>query len=234
LLESTLARYLHGAIASAEVVEVVARARHPEGAEPVVRHLFEAGVDLMYLLSEPNPDAAAPRTLVWNVLDWEEGWKRHTALALDGQQARETAEDVVLAVAQGLANMGEDDKLLRRVYADAIAGKQRPWHWSGHSSRIAMLDKLEGRGPDPKLVPMLKALSTVLADAAHPSPRWHNLPFELDVETRVMQLPDPADATDQAVADFADRARALLFVVRRLVTLYQERADAEAGRAGGP
>ena len=38
--------------------------------------------------------------------------------------------------------------------------------------------------------------------------------------------PSPSSAND--VANFADRGRALLYVVRRLVTLYQGRADAEA------
>ncbi len=230
LLESVLARYLFGAIAAAEVVEAATRARHPEGAEPVVRHLFEAGVDLMYLLTDANPDETAARTLAWNLLDWEDHWRYHAAQGFDARKPQEKAEDGVLAVAEWLASVGEDDQLPRRVFADAQRLKARPWHWSG-KSRDDMLEELDHRAPKNDLVPILRALSGVLSDAAHPSPRWHNLRFELDAETRIMMLPDPAASTDTDVANFADRGRALLYVVRRLVTLYQERADAAAGPA---
>jgi hypothetical protein len=230
LLDSVIARYLYGAIASAEVVEVAFVARHPEGAEPVVRHLFETGVDLLYLLSDPNSDAAAARTLVWNSLDWEEQWQHRTTLALDERRPAESAEDAVLTAAKWLRDLGDDDAVLRQEFADAQRRERRAWHWSGRSRR-GMLQELEDRGSEPTLVPMLNALSDSLSDAAHASARWHTLPAELDAATRHLNLPDPAVAAGEVVVEFGDRSRTLLRVSCQAVTWYQQAIEKQSAEA---
>lgn len=232
LLDSVVVRYLHGAVATAEVVEAVARARHPAGAEPLARFLFETALDLMYLLYAPDAADAAARTVAWNMLDRERGLQQAAVVAAaepDGSangRMPETADEIIEATAQAVERMGGDAALVRRVYADAKAQRRRPWHWSG-KSRTAMLKELKDRGAPAELVAVLEGLWSALSDAGHPSPRWHNLPFDLDPEAMTMTLPDSRAASDEEVVEFAERGRNLLHVARRLVEQHRARADAE-------
>ena len=77
------------------------------------------------------------------------------------------------------------------------------------------------------MLAVLEGLWKTLSDAGHPSPRWHNLNFELDPQAMTMTLPDSAEATDEEVAVFATRARDLLYIVRKLVEQHCARAEAQ-------
>jgi hypothetical protein len=232
LLDSVVVRYLHGALATAEVVEAVARARHPAGAEPLARFLFETALDLMYLLYAPDAADAAARTVAWNLLDRERGLQQAAVVAATDPSGDavgrkpETADEIIEATAQAVERMGGDAGLVRRVYADAKAMRRRPWHWSG-MSRTKMLKDLGTRGAPAELIAVLEGLWSALSNAGHPSPRWHNLDFDLDPEAMTMTLPDSRVATDEEVAAFAERARDLLLIARRLVEHHRARAEAE-------
>ncbi|MDP3909028.1 MAG: hypothetical protein Q8Q14_01430 [Gemmatimonadales bacterium] len=232
LQDSVVIRYLHGAVATAEVMEILARARHPAGAEPLARFLFETALDLMYLLYAPDAAEAAARTVAWNLLDRERGLQQAAVVAgadPNGEaelRGAETADEVIEATARAVARMGGDAGLVRRVYADAKATKPRFWHWS-NMSRTAMINHLEAHGAPAELVAVLRGLWSALSDAGHPSPRWHNLRFDLDPEAMTMTLPDSRMASEEEVAEFAERGRDLLHVARRLVEQHRARAETE-------
>lgn len=77
VLKETLIRYLADAIITAEVVDAAVTAKHPAGTEPLIRHLFEIAVDVMYLVTEPDPTYSAGRTVAWNILRWQRTWEMH-------------------------------------------------------------------------------------------------------------------------------------------------------------
>ena len=230
VLQQVLVRYLRNAIAAAEVSHIVAAARHPDGAAPVTRYLFEAAVDLMYLLTEPDPDAAAARTLVWNILDWERHWELHRAVdATDasvatGPQQQETADEAISNFVTQLRELGEDASVVELVYRDAKG--RRSWHWSG-VTRTEMLRRLEARA-NPEFSAMLRALWPILSDEAHPSPEWHRLQLEFTEQGSVV-VPDPAESEDSEVERFAAQTASLLEIVRRLVELYYEQDRRDYG-----
>lgn len=226
LLEFTLMGYLRGAIASAEVIELVAARRHPEGAEPVTRSLFETSVDLLYLLTGPNPDEDAARTLVADLLDWERRWSLHEKAStpdLPAMEREANADETFTAFAAQLDGIGCDTAALRRLHAEAKT-KGRPPHWSGRT-RTDLFVELERRGSD--AAQMLRAMWAHMSDEAHASAGWVTLAAAVQPDGTLL-VPDPAVGDDAEVIRLSEAAASLLFIIRRCVALYYEATYARA------
>jgi hypothetical protein len=128
LLEFALMSYLRGAIGSAELAELAATAWHPIGTEPVTRSLFETSLDLLYVVSGPNPHEDAARTLVSDLLEWERQWTLHEQAStadLPAMPRQAGADETFEAFAAQLDRVGCDTTPLRRLYGEA-KGKGRP------------------------------------------------------------------------------------------------------------
>jgi hypothetical protein len=220
LLEFALMSYLRGAIASAEVIELAAQGRHPEGAEPVTRSLFETSVDLLYLLTGPNPAEDAARTLVSDLLTWERQWTLHEEAStpdLPAMPRQASAEETLDAYAAQLDGVGCDTAALRRLFAEA-KGKRPPLHWSG-GSRTSVIRELTRRGSD--AVPMLLAMWSHMSGEAHASVGWVTLAAALQPDG-TLHVPDTAVGDDADVIRLAGAAASLLSLVRLCVARYYE------------
>ncbi len=220
LLEFALMSYLRGAIASAEVIELAANARHPEGTEPVTRSLFETSLDLLYLLTGPTADEDAARTLVSDLQEWERQLTLHEKASspdLPAMPPRTEADETFKAFATQLDGVGCDTTALRRLYAEA-KGKGRPPHWSGRT-RTDIIAELERRGSD--AAPMLRAMWANMSGEAHASVGWVTLAAAVQRDG-TLHVPDTAMSDDAEVARVADAGASLLFIVRRCVTRYHE------------
>ena len=71
-LDQTLVRYLWGAIASAELALVAVEIKHASGTEAIKRHLHETVLDVTFIVSDPNPDLCAAKSILTDLDDWRE------------------------------------------------------------------------------------------------------------------------------------------------------------------
>jgi hypothetical protein len=220
LLEFALMSYLRNGIASAEVVELAAKAQHPEGTEPITRSLFETSLDLLYLLTGPNPDEDAARTLVADLQEWEREWTLHEKAStpdLPAMTRQAGADETFEAFAAQLDAVGCDTAALRRLYA-AAKGKGRPPHWSG-LTRSDVITELERRGSD--AAPMLRAMWAHMSGEAHASVGWVTLAAAVQPDG-TLHVPDTAVSEDAEVIRVVEAACSLLAIVHHCVARYYE------------
>lgn len=227
LLEETLVRYLLAGIADAEVAHIVASARHPTGAEPIRRHLFEIATDVLYLVTDPAPDVMAAQTVVWAILHWEQGWQLAERIEQvdrrerSGRRRRVTGAEALENFAHWLETHGGDAKPLRRLFATEQLRRGRPLHWSG-VSRAAMLQRLEERSrADTAPFNLLWKLPS---SEEHASPWWRRRRIALG-EGGTVRFRDPQQATPTEIVQLATHAAGFLDVTRKTVEHYFAQRD---------
>jgi hypothetical protein len=221
VLTSTLTRYLADAIITAEVVDSAVTAKHPAGTEPLIRHLFEIAVDVMYLVTEPDPTYAAARTVAWNILRWERTWVLHEqAVGKDpsiGRVAPEhTADDAIQNFVRSIEADGDDGKPVQRAYDDLKAMGRLPLHWSGTNLTV-VIAAVETRASEPDLA-VLGSLWHMLSTDSHPSPWANRIHVQIGRADRVPRLnPDPAIGSEDETMKVASHATILVEMTRRSV-----------------
>ena len=224
LLKETLARYLADGIITAEVMDAALTARHPVGMEPLTRHLFEVSVDVMYLVTEPDPSYAAARTVAWNILRWDRIWTlQEQAEQKDpslgpGKTPELRADEAIKNFAKSLEADGEDGSPVLRAYDELKARKPLPLHWSG-GTRTRVVNEVERRASavEPHLA-LLHGLWHMLSSDSHPSPWAARVRLAVDKTDGAVRFePDPAIGTETATLQAASHGTIMLDLTRRWV-----------------
>lgn len=246
LLDQVLVRYLWGATANARALLAAAEAPvHPIGAGPLLRSIFEAYADLVYLFcghGDYAPDAtddekagawedAARRILIWDVLQWSREWELHSeaveadpSLAAAGTQ-RESVEQAFASICKQCHDIGVDTTLLEQLFEEERTKQRRNWHWSGlgFRARLEAINRWIERGTPTEVsaakgfVQMLQAMWPPLSDTAHPPPGWKLLEIRHDPNGTI-EAPDPAQGETEEANVLASQAQELLGMIRKIVT----------------
>jgi hypothetical protein len=221
VLKETLIRYLADAIITAEVIDAAVTAKHPAGTEPLIRHLFEIAVDVMYVVTEPDPTYAAARTVAWNILRWQRTWDmQEDIIRKDPTVTRRdpglTADVAIENFVKSLQTDGDDGTPVRRAYDELKAMNRLPLHWSGRP-RTAVIAEVETRAPEPDLS-VLGGLWHMLSTDSHPSPWAARIHLEIGKADRVPRFTrDPAIGTEDETMKVASHATIMVDMTRRSV-----------------
>lgn len=204
LHDRTVIGFLDGARKHAEVYYVAALHGAVEDLAHPRRFVFESFVDLLYLLTEPDPHRAAARIAVWECrrADW--------VLRFVERQSDELSEPPIPSVRSG-SPFGErrvkrlaellDDPAEAELVLDAFEesrGGRPAYHWSGKGRFGERLRSLEGRlqqidSDSAALLRQVLEFDWQVASAdTHPRAGWAEV-----VSSAVEVEPEPYSTEDQ-------------------------------------
>jgi hypothetical protein len=179
--------YLWTGIAIGDSLVALIRGRAGGGGESLKRHLQEGFLDLLYLISDPDPDLLSAISLLSEfrgsrrlVDDYRRVMEEHPEAELPpvpehwGPVDRPIEETIATLDADS-ARLDAPPDLFARAW-DWWEKHPRAWHWSG-LSRKKMVDVLVARGKlSGKAAFMAMSLTNIYNAGAHASPAWANLP----------------------------------------------------------
>jgi hypothetical protein len=234
-LEHALAGYLWNAIATSDTIRAVLHASAALGAEPLKRYLHECYLDVLFLVSDPEPDLLAAKCFLTELTDSRRLVQDYRKVVtahpdIDLPELPASAEYFATSQAEAVerldtanAAMGGAPALFAR--AAAAWNTHRHWHWSG-VSRPDMVRALVARS---KLTVqdqlMANSLTKIYNAGAHASPAWAELPFPECPGTLVPVEP-PGTASESVQAQLGSGT--LQFLVRIVHEIRLYRASAHA------
>ena len=227
-LDQTIFRYLWGAVASGDLILLAVKADHSSGTESLGRHLHESLLDLVFILSDPDPQLCAAKTVLADLNDWKEIWDLHheMAPASDAEPVppvppewdallSKSTDEVANDLDKLSSEMGGGNDLFAQAKEELDA--QGHWHWSG-LSRYKMIKTLEKRD-------QLDDASSVKARqhiklfnlGSHASPSWSTLNLQITGEEQVHIFADPSESDDDEIMTLASQTTSLLAGMRKVV-----------------
>ena len=227
-LDQTVFRYLWGAVASADVVLLAAKAGHSSGTESLKRHLHESLLDLAYILSDADPELCAAKTVLADLDDWKEIWNLHPDVVAASPSEpippvppewnnilSKSVDDVVKDLDKFNGELAGRSDLFAQAHTQLK--QQAHWHWSG-KSRHRMIETLNSRGQlDNGSAAIARTLTKLYNLGTHASPSWSTLNFEVTGEEQVHQFPDPSESEDSDIERLVTQTASLLKGVRSFV-----------------
>lgn len=233
-LDQAVARYFVRAIATARVVLVAVQKGQAGGTEPLLRHLYETLVDLIYIQSHKDPDVCTALSILVSFEKWrslhDQNQQVLAAVSQEDmlptyQEARsspfsQSLEEIASFLDDQSERVGGPSNAFREALKLLNKGKhkkrrRRFGHWSG-LNRPAMIDAIgKAENGSEGAVALLKALNSLLAAQSHASPLWGTLEFEVaGDEDSTHRFPDPYEEHPDYLRRAANIAASLLGHIR--------------------
>jgi hypothetical protein len=214
LLDHTIVRYLWGAVATAQLVLIIAADHRSIGASPLVRQILETAFSLKYLLNTGNPDENAARTLVWDFLNANEQIGIEIPNIGTFQKVDFfDADEAIEAVCLDLQSFGENPDVLRHVYTEAKALKKRHWHWTGKGPGAMIRELMAENEPSAVLdkfeTNVFRYSWAEFSMESHATARWHIPHITVSIGKRI-DFEDPLAIDYQKAAALAGLTGCLL------------------------
>lgn len=223
LLDLTVARYLHDAVAVADSIRAICEEKRYRGAQPLIRYLFETALNLEYLLGHEDPDVAAAQTFIADMENLSEQERRaaRSQVVMGPPEADEVVvwwDDWVRGSFDGIKehlveNLGEDPDEVERIFTQASENMTDHWHWAG-TGPGGLVEGLAERMEDARIGEVFRAhrrhLWKLTSNQAHPSPHWEKPHLVHTHDGKTLEIEDPLGEHEDMAAAHMGMAMSVL------------------------